>query len=97
MPEGEVHAYTNESAFRRQGRWCAGCDVWFGEESDFNINVILHGRIQTNNRAETTAIIKAVRRVMAWPTDLRRLVIFTDNQICADGVNKWMDLWEADG
>ena len=34
---------------------------------------------------------------MTWPTDLRRLIIFTDSQICVDGVNKWMDLWEADG
>ena len=65
--------------------------------SDFNVSAILHGRVQINNRTETTAIILAVRRAMAWPTDLRRLVIFTDSQICADGVNKWMDLWEADG
>ena len=97
MPEGEVHAYTDGSASLRRGRWCAGCGVWFGERSEFNISAILHGRIQTNNRAETTSIILAVRRAMAWPTDLRRLVIFTDSQICADGVNKWMDLWEADG
>ena len=97
VPEGEVHACTDGSASLRRGRWCAGCGVWFGERSDLNISAILHGRVQTNNRAETTAIILAVRRAMAWPTDLRRLVIFTDSQICADGVNKWMDLWEADG
>ena len=97
VSEGEVHTYTDGSASLRRGRWCAGCGVWFGERSDFNISAILHGRIQTNNRAETTAIILAVRKAMSWPTDLRRLVIFTDSQICADGVNKWMDLWEADG
>ena len=97
VPEGEVHAYTDGSASLRRGRWCAGCGVWFGERSDLNINAILHGRVQTNNRAETTAIILAVWRAMAWPTDLRRLVIFTDSQICADDVNKWMNLWEADG
>ena len=65
VPEGEVHAYTDGSASLRRGRWCAGCGVWFGERSDFNISAILHGRVQTNNRAETTAIILAVRRAMA--------------------------------
>ena len=32
--------------------------------SDFNVSAILHGRVQINNRAETTAIILAVRRAM---------------------------------
>ena len=49
------------------------------------------------NRAELTAIILAVRKAMAWPTEFRCLVVFSDSQLCVDGINKWMDLWEADG
>ena len=97
VPDGEVHAYTDGSASLRQGRWRAGCGVWFGERSDFNVSAILRGGRQTNNRAEITAIILSIRKAMAWPTEFRRLVVFTDSQLCADGVNKWMDLWQADG
>ena len=97
VPEGEIHAYTDGSASVRRGRWRAGCGVWFGERSDFNVSAILRGRRQTNNRAEITAIILAVRKAVAMPTDFRRLVVFTDSKLCVDGVNKWMDRWEADG
>ena len=34
---------------------------------------------------------------MAWPAEFRHLVVFSDSQLCVDGINKWMDLWEADG
>ena len=34
---------------------------------------------------------------MAWPAEFRHLVVFSDSQLCVDGMNKWMDLWEADG
>ena len=49
------------------------------------------------NRAELTAIILAVRKAMTLPTEFRRLIVFSDNLLCVDGINKWMDLWEADG
>ena len=49
------------------------------------------------NRAELTAIILAVRKAMTWPAEFRHLVVFSDSQLCVDGINKWMDLWEADG
>ena len=88
--------YTDGSASIRRGRWGAGCGVWFGHKSNFNISAIPPGR-QTNNRAELTAIILAVRKAMTWPTEFRRLVVFTDSQLCKDGIEKWMDLWEADG
>ena len=96
VPADEVHVYTDGSASTRRGRTCAGCGVWFGEKSDFNVSAILPGKA-TNNRAELTAIILAVRKAMTWPTEFRRLVVFTDSQLCKDGIEKWMDLWEADG
>ena len=96
MPPGELHVYTDGSASVRRGRWGAGCGVWFGEQSNFNISAIPPGR-HTVNRAELTAIILAVRKAMTWPTEFRCLVVFSDSQLCVDGINKWMDLWEADG
>ena len=34
---------------------------------------------------------------MAWPREFRRLVVISDSQICINGINKWLSLWEADG
>ena len=39
----------------------------------------------------------AVRKAMAWPTELRCLTILSDSQLCIDGITKWLPLWEADG
>ena len=96
VPQDEVHAYTDGSASLRRGRWGAGCGVWFGEKCEFNISAIPPGR-QTNNRAELTAIILAVRRAMAWPKEFRLLVVWSDSRLCIDGVNEWLPLWKADG
>ena len=96
IPPGEVHVYTDGSASLRRGLWGAGCGVWFGDKHDFNISAICPGK-QTNNRAELAAIIMAVRKAMAWPKDFSSLVVFSDSQICIDGINEYLPLWEADG
>ena len=93
VPQDEVHVYTDGSASLRRGRWGAGCGVWFGDKSNFNVSV---GN-QTNNRAELTTIILAVRKAMAWPKEFRLLIVHSDNQLCIDGINKWLPLWEVDG
>ena len=96
VPQDEVHAYTDGSASLRRGRWGAGCGVWFGEKCNFNISAI-PPRTQTNNRAELTAIILAVRKAMAWPKEFRLLVVWSDSKLCIDGINEWLPLWKADG
>ena len=96
VPQDEVHAYTDGSASLRRGRWGAGCGVWFGEGSNFNVSAIPPGK-QTNNRAELVAIILAVRKAMAWPEKFRLLVVFSDSQLCIRGINEWLPLWKADG
>ena len=78
VPKGEVHVYTDGSASIRQGRAGAGCGVWFGDRSDFNISAIPQER-QTVNRAELTAIILAVRKAMPWPTEFSCLIVFSDS------------------
>ena len=52
VPDGEVHVYTDGSASIRRGRWGAGCGVWFGERSDFNVSAIPPGR-QTPRRIDS--------------------------------------------
>ena len=34
---------------------------------------------------------------MAWPREFRLLVVWSDSQLCVDGINEWLPLWEADG
>ena len=80
--------------FGKMASSCSG--VWFGDGSDLNISAIPPGR-QTNNRAELTAIILAVRKAMSWPAEFSLLVVFSDSRLCVDGLNKWMDQWEAEG
>ena len=96
VPQDEVHVYTDGSASLRHGRWGAGSGVWFGDRSPFNISAIPPGK-QTNNRAELAAIIMAVRRAMAWPKEFRLLVVWSDSELCVNGINKWLPLWEAEG
>ena len=96
VPQDEVHAYTDGSATLRHGRWGAGSGVWFGDRSPFNIDAIPPGK-QTNNRAELAAIIMAVRRAMAWPKEFRLLVVWSDSELCVNGINMWLPLWEAEG
>ena len=96
VPQDEVHVYTDGAATLRHGRWGAGSGVWFGDKSEYNISAIPPGK-QTNNRAELAAIILAVRKAMAWPREFRLLVVWSDSQLCVDGINEWLPLWEADG
>ena len=95
-PEGELHVYTDGSASRTSGRWCAGCGVWFADASPYNISAIPKGR-QTVNRAELTAVILAVRKALTLPKDFQRLIVFSDSSLCVDGMNKWVDNWKIAG
>ena len=96
VPQDEVHAYTDGSATLRHVRWGAGSGVWFGDRSPFNISAIPPGK-QTNNRAELAAIIMAIRRAMTWPKEFRLLVVWSDSELCVNGINMWLPLWEAEG
>ena len=39
----------------------------------------------------------AVRKPMTWSTEFSCLIVFSDSVLCVDGINKWLDQWEADG
>ena len=86
IPDDEVHVYTDGSASIRRGQWGTGSGVWFGEKPDFNISAIPPER-QTNNRAELTVIILAVRKVIECPSEINCLVVYSDSRFCVDGIN----------
>ena len=88
--------YTDGSATKKNGVMRAGCGVWFEDNSPFNISSGLRGR-QTNNRAELTAIILALRKALGWPTLYKSVTIHSDSKLCVDGTNVWMARWKVDG
>ena len=96
VPEGDLHIYTDGSAKFKNGKWRAGCGVWFGRQSPHNISTSPRGK-QTNNRAELTAIILAIRKALNWETLFARLVVFSDSQLCVDGMKVWRHRWKLDG
>ena len=56
----------------------------------------MRGR-QTNNRAELTAAVLALRKALDWPTLYRCVTVFSDSKLCVDGVNDWLERWQIDG
>ena len=96
VPHGDVHVYTDGSSTVKEGRRRAGCGVWFADDSRLNISTRPTGR-QTAARAELYAVVLGLRRALLWPTLYRSVTVFTDNRLCVDGVNLWMDKWRADG
>ena len=88
--------YTDGSASSKNGVTKAGCGVWFADDSPFNISTGLKGR-QTNNRAEMTAAILALRQAQKWPTLYKQVTLFSDSKLCVDAVNIWLSRWRIDG
>ncbi|SPO49005.1 related to Ribonuclease H [Moesziomyces antarcticus] len=74
----------------------AGYGVWFEDQALHHLNEArrLPGKIQTNNRAELLAIVRAIQ---LCPNDGRQLLIFTDSQYSMDAVTKWIDGWKENG
>ena len=96
VPEGELHIYTDGSAKLKGDIWKAGCGVWFGHQSPHNISTSPRGK-QTVNRAELSAIILAIRKALHWDTPFSCLVVFSDSQLCIEGIRVYRHRWKLDG
>lgn len=76
----------------------AGYGVFFGEGSPFNISARLMGK-QTNQRAEMTAVLEAIRTVLT--NDLVKegdlLEIHTDSMYTKKGLDEWINGWQKKG
>jgi len=82
-PQGVVRAWTD--GLEREGidgRKYAGYGVWLREGHCLNASEKLLGLVQTNNRAEMTAVLYVLKRVPKWVP----LQICTDSQLVVDMV-----------
>ena len=93
-PAGVVRAWTDGSEQKGlDGRPYAGYGVWFGHRHVMNRAEKLIGVLQTNNRAEMTAVLHVLRIVPGWV----KLQICTDSQLVVDAIQYWMQGWGRRG
>lgn len=94
---GGLTVYTDGSS-RGNGRngAVAGYGVYWSDERYHHLNLAcrLAGPVQTNNRAELTAILRAIE---TCPEPSRPLRIFTDSQYAMNAVTKWIPSWKRNG
>jgi len=86
-----VHVYIDGSCSRNgTSRARAGVGVYFGDDDKRNISERLSGRIQTNQRAELMAAIRAIEEA---PPNVP-LVIKSDSQYLLKGLSSWLMKWK---
>ncbi|KFY09139.1 hypothetical protein V492_05582, partial [Pseudogymnoascus sp. VKM F-4246] len=69
----------------------AGVGVFFGDGDDRNISEALEGELQTNQRAELTAILRALEIAPMH----REVHIYTDSNYSINCVTTWFKKWET--
>lgn len=91
VDDGVLKIYTDGSALKngQQGA-IAGVGVYFGPNSPDNVSEGLAGPLQTNQRAELTAILRALEIA---PVD-KSVTIHTDSKYSIDCVTVWFQNWE---
>ena len=89
-----VRIYTDGSTLANgQPNAIAGVGVYFGPGNKNNISEHLPGTKQTNQRAELTAIIRALE---VAPKD-RKIIIFSDSNYAINCVTVWCFNWRNNG
>lgn len=93
VPEAPIRIYTDGSSLSN-GRESAigGVGVYFGPQDGRNVSESLAGLRQTNQRAELTAIIRALDIA---PKD-RKLVILSDSNYAIKCTNEWYQKWRVE-
>ncbi|KAL9131724.1 MAG: hypothetical protein Q9217_000399 [Psora testacea] len=91
---GPIRIYTDGSSLGngKAGAF-AGIGVYFGPSDKRNVSETLPGAKQTNQRAELTAILRALEIV---PRN-RDVVIITDSKYGIDSVTSWYVNWRRNG
>lgn len=92
--DAPIRIYTDGSSLGNgQVGSMAGVGVYFGSGDRRNISEPLQGSKQTNQRAELTAIIRALE---VAPKD-RKIVIVSDSKYSIDCVTDWFHNWQRNG
>jgi ribonuclease HI len=90
-PPGMVIIYTDGSSLRNGAAGArAGVGVYFGPGDSKNVSEALSGTRQTNQRAELTAILRALDIAPRH----RDVTIYTDSRYAIDCVTKWYKNWK---
>ncbi|KAI1842747.1 hypothetical protein JX265_005073 [Neoarthrinium moseri] len=91
IEDGVLHIYTDGSSLSngRAGA-VAGVGVYFGPHDPRNVSERLQGELQTNQRAELTAFLRAMNQVSVD----QHIRIFTDSKYSIDCVTNWYRGWQ---
>ncbi|VDK42371.1 unnamed protein product [Anisakis simplex] len=73
----------------------AGIGVFWGDNSPDNVSQPLASGPPTNNRAELSAVIAALKT--AHEKNLTRLIICTDSNLLIQSMNSWIKNWRKNG
>ena len=93
-PLAPVRIYTDGSSLANgQATAIGGIGVYFGPADKRNLSEPLPGTRQTNQRAELTAVLRALE---VAPRD-RRLVILTDSKYAISCITEWFVNWRKNG
>ena len=88
-----IYIYTDGSAKNNGKRSArAGVGVWFGPDDSRNISEPLVGPEQTNNRAELTAILRALEAMSNRRNE--PITIVSDSQYSIRCVSVWIHAWK---
>ncbi|TKA48301.1 hypothetical protein B0A55_13642, partial [Friedmanniomyces simplex] len=89
-----IRIYTDGSSLSNgRAAAMAGVGVYFGPGDTRNVSEGLQGTKQTNQRAELTAVLRALE---VCPKD-RRVVILTDSRYAINCCTEWFQKWRANG
>eukprot|EP00871_Galdieria_phlegrea_P002660 jgi/Galph1/3395/GphlegSOOS_G2045.1 len=101
-PKGDkvLNVYTDGACVDNGGNNAkAGYGVYFGKEDERNISASLPGDVQTNNRAELTAVITALESIQNEPLlqdPEAEIHVHTDSRYVRDMLKKgWIKQWKA--
>ncbi|VDM39147.1 unnamed protein product [Toxocara canis] len=73
----------------------AGIGVFWGDDHPDNVSEPLASGPPTNNRAELSAVITALKT--AHEKKLSRIIICTDSNLLIKSMNWWIDTWRKNG
>ncbi|KAJ2704204.1 hypothetical protein FB645_003438 [Coemansia sp. IMI 203386] len=93
--DGTIVVYTDGASTRNgMENARAGVGVYFGADDPRNVSEPLAGSRQTNQRAELTAVIRAVEQE---PQRGAALMIATDSMYSINCLTSWFSKWERNG
>ncbi|VBB25508.1 unnamed protein product [Acanthocheilonema viteae] len=91
--EGVPVVYTDGACFSN-GRIgaAAGIGIYWGEQHVDNVSEPLLNGLPTNNRAELTAVIRAIQT--AIQRRYQHLIVRTDSKLLIQTMNSWIHRWQ---